>query len=56
MVFDGKKLKLKSETENERKINRETYKEKALECMKQNNTELAYRYFGLSIDVTFDMV
>uniref|UniRef100_A0A1A9W9Z0 Exonuclease 1 n=1 Tax=Glossina brevipalpis TaxID=37001 RepID=A0A1A9W9Z0_9MUSC len=55
MVFDGRHLPAKAETEKKRRVAREEAKKLAKECLRRNDIDKARSYMRRAIDVTHDM-
>jgi exonuclease 1 len=55
LVFDGAKLPMKLDTEEERQRNRLLNKERALEYQKQGNSMMAHKMFSAAVDITPEM-
>jgi len=52
LVFDGRNLPSKSETEKKRRKNRKENREKAVQMLKEGKTREAREYFQRSVDIT----
>lgn len=52
LIFDGAKLVMKGNTEDERERNREEHKKKAEEYLKQGNSVMAHKMFASAVDIT----
>jgi exonuclease-1 len=55
LIFDGARLIMKGNTENERKKNRDEHRIKAEEFLKQGNTVMAHKMFSIAVDITPEM-
>lgn len=52
LIFDGARLQMKQNTEEERERNREEHKRKAEEFLRQGNGTMAYKMFSVAVDIT----
>jgi len=52
LVFDGRNLPSKSETEKKRRVARKDNREKAVQMLKEGKTKEAREYFQRSVDIT----
>ena len=55
LIFDGARLQMKGNTEDERKLNREKHKQKAEEYMREGNTVMAQKMYSIAVDITPEM-
>jgi exonuclease-1 len=55
LIFDGARLMMKSNTEEERQKNRDEHRSKAEEYMKQGNSVMAHKMFSIAVDITPEM-
>jgi exonuclease-1 len=52
LIFDGAKLQMKQQTEQEREKNREEHKKRGEEYLRQGNSMMAYKMFSVAVDIT----
>jgi exonuclease 1 len=55
LVFDGARLQMKSQTEDERKANRENHLQKAEQYLAEGNRMMAQKMFSIAVDITPEM-
>jgi exonuclease 1 len=55
LIFDGARLVMKQQTEEERERNRAEYKRKAEEYLQQGNGMMAHKMFSAAVDITPEM-
>jgi exonuclease-1 len=55
LIFDGARLIMKGNTEDERKKNRDEHRIKAEEFMRQGNSIMAHKMFSIAVDITPEM-
>jgi len=52
LIFDGAKLLIKENTEQDRERNREEHKKRGEEYLRQGNSMMAYKMFAVAVDIT----
>jgi exonuclease 1 len=55
LIFDGARLIMKGNTEDERQKNRDEHRLKAEEYMRQGNSTMAHKMFSIAVDITPEM-
>ena len=55
LVFDGARLQMKSQTEDERRVNRENHLRKAEQYLAEGNRMMAQKMFSIAVDITPEM-